>query len=106
MGSEIYSTVLKSAKFIRPNLRGLNFVRPDLRGLKICKLVFRGIKLSLRGAKYNLKKLRGTKIFINPVRGTKRSGRNPKLTPTWYPVLKMINPLVSKYAFHRESWNR
>ena len=72
---------------------GLKLIGLDLRGLKICKLDLRGIKLSLRGAKYILKKLRGTKIFINPVRGTKKSGRNPKLTPTGYPVLKMTNPL-------------
>ena len=51
------------------------------------------MKLSLRGAKYSLKNLRGTKIFIDPVRGTKKSGLNPNLTPTGYPVLKMTNPL-------------
>ena len=81
----------RSLQFIRSDLRGLIFIRSDLRGLKICMLDLRGIKLSLRGAKYNLKKLRGTKIFINPVRSTKKSGRNPKLTPTGYPVLKMTN---------------
>ena len=84
---------LKGSEIYLPDLRDLKFIRSDLRGLTIFKLDLRGKKLSLRGAKYNLKKLRGTKIFINLVRGTKKSGRNPKLTPTWYPVLKMTSPL-------------
>ena len=61
-------------------------MKNGLRGLKI-------FPENIRVLKIFGKPVRGLKFFGKPVRGLKNFSLFPENPPTWYPDLKMTNPL-------------